>query len=163
MRPDEHYLPDEGDPAAWFAATPRQEHDMTIPSSFGAMIESKYLKKEDVGDGTILTIAGYANENVAPENQPAEHKWVLTFEDHKKGMVLNTTNTQSLQELFGSSPSAAIGQQVMVYTDPNVSYGGRRMGGLRIKAATRRTVQPRSTSDDDINARLRAAEPDPFQ
>ena len=133
-----------------------------IPDSFGAMMESKFLKKEDIADpdeGEILTIEGFRNENVAPDNQEPEHKWIVTFEEVKKGMVLNSTVTQALRDIFGS-PRESVGQRVCVYVDQNVTYAGRRVGGLRIRAASKRSREPRQPSMDDINRDLARAADD---
>jgi hypothetical protein len=132
---------------------------MILPDSFGAMMDSKYMKKEDTDtDGVMLTIAGFDNENVAPDTQEPEHKWIIRFEEQKKGLVMNTTAKQALAGLFGS-PKEAIGQRVCVYVDPNVSFGTKKVGGLRLRAATKQS--PRQPSMADINRDLaRAADDD---
>ena len=100
------------------------------------MMESKYLKKEDFDeDGTICTIAGFERVNVAKEDERPEMKWIMTFEEFDKGMVLNSTNIQLAEAAMGSDNTDDwIGKRIIVYVDPNVSYQGKLMGGLRLKA-----------------------------
>ena len=55
----------------------------------GEMRESKYLKKEDVGRGKLVTVESLEQQNVAMEDQPPELKWIIHFKEFSKGMVLN--------------------------------------------------------------------------
>ena len=48
----------------------------------GEMIESKFLKKEDVGGarGVLVTIAGLDQANVAMQGADPEMKWTMRFQ-----------------------------------------------------------------------------------
>jgi len=126
------------------------------------MMESKYLKKEDFDeDGTICTVRGFERVNVAKEDERPEMKWVMTFEEFDKGMVLNSTNIQLAEAAMGSDNTDDwIGRRIIVYVDPNVSYQGKLMGGLRLKAhrvssgpkAAPRQAAPRQPSRADVDA-----------
>ena len=101
----------------------------------GEMKESKYLKKEDVGQGKLVTIKSLEQVNVAMEDQPEEIKWVIHFQEFPKGMVLNWTNIQLIAKATGSEETDTwTGKKVVVYEDPNVSFGGKLTGGIRIRA-----------------------------
>lgn len=105
----------------------------------GEMKESKYLKKEDVGHGKLVTIISLDQQNVAMEDQPPDLKWIMHFREFQKGMVLNWTNIQLVAKALGTEETTEwIGKQVVVFEDPNVSYGGKVTGGIRIRA--RKTV-----------------------
>lgn len=133
------------------------------------MIESKYLKKEDVGeDGVIVTIAGFDKVNVARDDEPPEYKYTMRFEEFEKPMVLNTTNIQLCEKALGSDDTEDwIGKQIIVYNEPNISFGNKLVGGIRIKAH-RKSAGPRHVSRPtparsggrDINAELDAASRD---
>lgn len=97
--------------------------------------ESKFLKKEDAGDGILLTIAQVTQENVAKENAPEEPRWCLHFEETEKPMVLNNTNGQIIAAFTASEDSDGwIGHKIVLYHDPNVSFGGKLVGGIRVRA-----------------------------
>lgn len=99
------------------------------------MRESKFLKKEDVGAGALMTVSSCEQYNVAKEGAPPEHKWCLTFEESDKPLVLNSTNIQLCERIFGSDDTDAwIGKKIVLYTDPNVSYQGKVIGGIRVRA-----------------------------
>lgn len=100
-----------------------------------AMKESKFLKKEDVGDGVPLTIIGVESRNVAMTGEPAEPKWCLLFKEVDKPLVLNSTNLQLCERIFKSDETDDwIGKTIVLYEDPNVSYAGKIVGGIRVRA-----------------------------
>jgi len=121
------------------------------------MRESKFLKKEDVGAGALVTIAGCSQKNVAMEGAHPDLKWCLTFHELDKPLVLNSTNIQICEQICGSDDTDDWdGKTVVLYTDPNVSYQGKLVGGIRVRApkvkaapvATRRPAA--DESEDDI-------------
>lgn len=101
----------------------------------GEMLPSKYLKQSDVDEDYIVTIRGVEEVNVAAQDaEKDEFKWVIHFDEFDKPMVLNSTNIQLLARACDSDDTDQwTGKQVIVYTDPNVSFGGKVVGGLRIK------------------------------
>lgn len=97
--------------------------------------DSKFLKQDDVGDGVIVTIKGCHEENVAKEGAEPEMKWCMTFAELAKPLVLNSTNGQILAALLKSENSDDwTGKKVELYRDPNVSFGGKLVGGIRCRA-----------------------------
>ena len=97
--------------------------------------ESKYLTKGDVGNGKLLTIKEWKKEDVSMENQPASMKYVLYFDEEKKGLVLNNTNGKRIQSVAGSADfDDWAGTKVVLYNDPDVEFAGKTVGGIRIRA-----------------------------
>lgn len=95
------------------------------------MIQSKFLRKEDFEEDRVMTI-----KNVKLEDMPGDdgqQKWVLYFREEQKGMALNVTTIRVLEQAFGDDSDHWIGNKVKVYVDPNVSFGGRVVGGLRLR------------------------------
>jgi len=92
------------------------------------MIQSKFLRKEDFDEDQICTIKTVKLEEI----MGSDTKWVLYFSEHAKGMVLNVTTIRVLEGAFGDDSDNWIGKRVKVYVDPNVSFQGRVVGGLRI-------------------------------
>ena len=95
------------------------------------MIQSKFLRKEDFEEDRVMTI-----KNVKLEDMPGDdgqQKWVLYFREEAKGMALNVTTIRVLEQAFGDDSDHWIGNKVKVYVDPNVSFGGRVVGGLRLR------------------------------
>ena len=99
------------------------------------MRESKFLKKEDVGRGALFVVADCKQFNVAMSGAEPEMKWCLVFEDEAKPLVLNSTNTQLCEHIFASDDTDDwVGKELVLYSDPNVSYAGKLVGGIRVRA-----------------------------
>jgi hypothetical protein len=100
------------------------------------MMDSKYMKKEDLVEGAaIVTIVSIEQKNVAMDDQPVELKWTARLAEFRKPLVLNPTNLQLLAKIIGSDDSDDwINKRVVLYVDDNVSFGGKIVGGLRVRA-----------------------------
>jgi hypothetical protein len=96
------------------------------------MIQSKFLRKEDfMEEDRVLTIKGLKLEDMPGDD--GQQKWVLYFREEAKGMALNVTTIRVLEQAYGDDSDHWIGNRVKVYVDPNVSFGGRIVGGLRLR------------------------------
>lgn len=98
------------------------------------MTTSKFLKKDEVGEGTICTISGVSKENVSKEGAEPELKWVLHFSNLDKPLVLNSTNLQLIAKFLGSDNTDDWeNKRIILYDDPAVSFGGKITGGIRVR------------------------------
>jgi hypothetical protein len=98
---------------------------------------SKFLKKEDVGEGVLATISNLTQENVALDGAPADMKVTLHFKELDKPLVLNSTNGQIIAQITGVTEDIEagwIGKQIVLYTDPNITFQGKLVGGIRVRA-----------------------------
>jgi hypothetical protein len=103
--------------------------------------ESKFLRKEDCGPGILVTVESVHQENVAKEGAPEEMKWVMKFTEYEKPLVLNSTNGQIIAQITGSDDSDGwTGAKLVLYHDPNVSFGGKLIGGIRVRAPRKQAV-----------------------
>lgn len=100
-----------------------------------ALKDSKFLKRTDVGGGTLATIRMLSQENVAKEGSDPELKWCLHFDELEKPLVLNSTNAQIISKILNQEDTDDwTGGKVVLYDDPNVSFGGKLVGGIRVRA-----------------------------
>lgn len=107
------------------------------------MRESKFLKKEDCGAGILVTVSECVQENTAKEGAPQEYKWCLRFHEQEKPMVLNATNMQIIAAICGSENTDDwIGKKVVLYSDPNISFQGKLVGGIRARAPKNPAARP---------------------
>jgi hypothetical protein len=72
-------------------------------------------------------------ESIADEDVGEERKLVARFVGKTKGLVLNDTNLEFLETAFGPDSDDAIGGQAVLHVDPDVRYGGQKVGGIRMK------------------------------
>ena len=103
--------------------------------------KSNFLKKEDVGSGSKLTVLKVAQYNVAKEGAEEDLKYCIEFQGVEKPMVLNTTNAEAIAKICGSIEfSDWPGTVVVAYNDPNVRFGTKVTGGIRIRPLKNGTV-----------------------
>jgi len=117
------------------------------------MIQSKFLRKEDFEEDRVMTIRGLKLEDMPGDD--GTQKWVLYFKEEAKGMALNVTTIRVLEAAFGDDSDMWLGKRVMVYVDPNVSFGGRVVGGLRLRTPKKPTangVQSKATEPPPAKA-----------
>jgi len=117
------------------------------------MIESKYLKKSDVEPAKLVTIRECKKENIAQDNQPAEYKFTLYFNELAKPLVLNSTNIHATAVACDAQQSEQwIGKTIVLFVDPNVSYMGKVIGGIRVRkpkpGAQVTAPQPTASADE---------------
>jgi hypothetical protein len=105
-----------------------------IMKSYKTYSDSAYLKKEDFPEPETLTIDEVCEEEVTAPGRKPKLKLVLSFEGIDKGLVLNQANGDALFEMTGQDdPAKWVGRRVEVYHDPNVTYAGKRVGGIRLR------------------------------
>jgi hypothetical protein len=109
----------------------REQLEKCMPKT-SEMIQSKFLRKEDLDDDTRVTIKGVRLEDMGQQGAQ-EQRWVIYFKEFQKGMVLNVTTIRVLEAAFGDDSDGWVGKPVMLYVDPNVSFQGRVVGGLRLR------------------------------
>lgn len=108
----------------------------------GEMVSSKYLKQSDVPDPVIVTVQGVKQVNMAKEGEAPEMKWAIKFSEMDKPMVLNSTNIHVAARVFGSEETDDWkGKEIVLYTDPSVSFGGQVVGGLRFRGQEKAPVK----------------------
>lgn len=129
----------------YFNETTEQETDMKLSQLVPST--GKYIKKEDVEPAILVTISGFSREDVSAQNEPADMKAIVHFNEDKKPLVLNQTNAQLLAVACGlsydSDESEYIGKKIVLWNDKTVSFGGKVTGGVRIRAP--KNQQPAQT------------------
>jgi hypothetical protein len=73
---------------------------------------------------------------------------IAYFKENIKPMVLNATNAKQIAD-FAKSKFVEEWNSIIVelYVDPNVSFGGERVGGVRIKTTQPQLSKPELTPD----------------
>ena len=131
-------------------------------------IYGDFLKQEHLTRPAILTIT----ETGITEFQDGKKQIVLHFKGTDKVLGLNVTNANFCADAFANPNSDEwIGRQIEVYADPNVMWGSKRVGGVRIrlpngpKSDVPATEQPNGPgrvplSNQEIEASSRKADAD---
>jgi len=90
-----------------------------------------WLAKDDVDRRGVL--AHIQRVSVEEVGQDKQVKWALWFDEAMKPMLLNKYNIRVLAVLYGPETKAWIGQEIIVYNDPTISFQGQITGGLRLR------------------------------
>ena len=91
-----------------------------------------FLKVQDIKGDIEVEVEKVEVRKVGREDD-AENKPVVMFKGLDKGLALNAVNASALAEIAGDDYTAWAGVKCVLYVDPNVMYGGKRVGGVRIK------------------------------
>ena len=62
-----------------------------------------------------------------------ERKTIMVFEEETKPLILNNTNWTILEDLYGPESDDWLGKKIELYSDPNVMFGKKRTGGVRVR------------------------------
>lgn len=96
------------------------------------MMTSNYIQKTDLKQPTRLTIDKCEQKNIAQDDKPIEMKWVVSFSEDFKPLILNVTNIKAFARATGDDNSDNWGgKQVVLFNDMTVEYQGK-MGGIRV-------------------------------
>ena len=142
----------------YYRTHPKLNEDTNMKVS--EMTGGTYLRKDDIGDDMLLTIKNIKREKVGTD-EDAEEKFVMYFKELEKGLVLNKTNIQMAAKSTGEDDSDNwAGKKIVLYFDEAVSYAGKVVGGLRLRAARKpaktppgytEVKHPPTTSLDDLD------------
>src|SRR5215468_4335568 len=103
---------------------------------------AKYLKKEDISSAVNTSILWIKEEEVTAPGKGTETRLVLYLDGFKKGLVLNAANADALAEVAGTDDYEKWSDiPIELYVDPDVKYGGKKIGGIRIRKPTLVQVQ----------------------
>jgi hypothetical protein len=112
------------------------ERDLDTPTEadLNQAYGSKFLSAADVGTRKIGTeIEQVRKEHLRNGDGTKRLKLVLHLRGIDKPMVLNMTNADALVDKLGRNPANWKGALIGIYVDPNVTYGGKRVAGLRLR------------------------------
>ena len=111
------------------------EYDPETPSEsdLDQAYGSKFLTAAYIGDRKIHEdITKIRKEDLRGKDGKKRPRFILYFK-REKPLVLNPTNQKALVEKFGRTPAKWIGAHVVIFVDPNVSYGTDVTGGVRLR------------------------------
>jgi len=103
---------------------------------------SRYLSQEDIGDDPsaelVLTIASVRFETMKDNHGVEEDKPVMLFQEAgAKPIVLKKVSGALLAKAYGPDTDDWTGKKIALFVDPNVTYGGRVTGGIRVRIPPR--------------------------
>lgn len=99
-------------------------------------LAGKYLTVEAV-QGMTVAERTVTISHVAEESIQGTDKLVAYFDGQEAGLPLNNTRIEQLLELHGGEDETDKwrGTKVEIYVDPHVRMGGKKVGGVGLRAA----------------------------
>lgn len=123
------------------------------------MKDSKYLAHADIGEDPVtVTVRGFQKVNVARQGEDVRYRWVCKFDEYEKPMVMNTTNLNRAARVLGSENTDDWkGKPLELFFDPDVEFGGKIVGGLRVRKAASKSARRVVTDPDEVNRQIEGA------
>jgi hypothetical protein len=117
---------------------------MSLNDSFDDLLPGKFLGKGDVENGPMtVTIKDYSKGTVpGKEGAAPEPASFIHFEETDRRMIVKPNTLEALKEAFPGGRSASIGGKVELYLDKSVMFGGKKIGGLRLRKPTGSAAAP---------------------
>jgi hypothetical protein len=101
---------------------------------------SKYLSALEIGDRKIRTkIAKVRKVPLQQQGGLTRTKFVLSFSNLDKELVLNTTNKNALVDVLGRRPAEWLGAEVGIYAEAT-TFAGKPTKGLRLRVLRKPTT-----------------------
>jgi hypothetical protein len=73
-------------------------------------------------------------EEIKNKDGLTNKKFVVYFQELDKGLILNTTNMNTIDKLMGSDDSDRwIGQRIVLFVKDDVELGGELVSGIRVR------------------------------
>ena len=105
-----------------------------------------YLQKEEIPDSGTTALIRDAKEETLEENERS--KLILYFDGFDKALVCNVTNINVLIDVLRSDETDNwIGRVIELYVDHGVMFAGKKVGGIRVRAAgvqLKTSLEPRA-------------------
>ena len=96
---------------------------------------TKFIQKSDVERGALVTIDKVTEENVAPDSQVEEIKYVIHFVENYKPWAPGIETLETINHITGTgNVDDWSGTKLVLLVDPDVKYAGKRVGGIRCRS-----------------------------
>ena len=102
---------------------------------------TKFIQKSDVEKGALVTIYRITEENVAPEYQAEEIKYVIYFKEDYKPWAPGIEVLETIRIIAGTgNVDEWSGTRLVLFIDPTVKFAGKPVGGIRCRVPKK--IQP---------------------
>lgn len=101
--------------------------------------QSDWLSKDDLQDGPLIVTIDRCDAEDVKDIQSGKNKRlpILHFKEDVKPFILSANvNWDTVEMAYGPDTDQWSGKPLEFYFDPNVSFGGKKTGGVRIRIQT---------------------------
>lgn len=112
---------------------------------------TKFIQKSDVEKGALVTIDKVTEENVAPEYQAEEIKYVIHFKEDYKPWAPGIETLDNIKQITGTgNVDDWLGTKLVLFVDPDVKFGRKKVGGIRCRAPKNQSETQQNEPDPEI-------------
>ncbi|HDY88112.1 MAG TPA: hypothetical protein ENH82_08380 [bacterium] len=109
---------------------------------------TKFIQKSDVERGILVTIDKVTEENVAPDWQPEERKYVIHFQEDYKAWAPGIEVLETIKQIAGTgNVDDWSGTKLVLFVDLDVKFGSKKVGGIRCRVPKN---QPETQQDKPV-------------
>ena len=106
------------------------------------LFPSNYVKANDLEDGPQTVAIRELGVEEIGQGKDRKAKPVLYFHDLDKGLVLNVTNTRTIEDAYGTETDDWINQSIELFST-KVDFKGDRVDAVRVRV-------PKEVSADEL-------------
>jgi hypothetical protein len=99
------------------------------------VFSGEYLAAPDLNGGEHTVVI----EKVDVKEFDDGNKFLITFQNRKKGLVANKTNSKRIAMLYGDETDDWVGKEIVLYTDM-VDFQGKTVEAIRIRGPKKATA-----------------------
>ena len=97
--------------------------------------DNKFVQQSDVDPPILVTIDDVKEEDVSMADKPEKIKYVVYFKEDVKPWAPGYETLQVIYQINGNGNTDYWdGTQLVLYREPNITYGGKLVGGIRCRA-----------------------------
>lgn len=102
-----------------------------------------FLKQEDLQGREVAVVIERVSLEEIKNDDGKEKKLVAHFAGKDKGLVLNRTTCETLEQITGTDDTDRWGgTTIVLYVDPTVKFGAKTVGGIRVRGVQQRQAPP---------------------
>lgn len=112
--------------------------------------KSNFITKADVEKPILVTIIGCKEFNVARDGAEPDMRWALMFDEIDKPFICNVTNGEIIKHFTGTGNIDDWKEtKIVLYHEPNIMFGGKMVGGIRVRAPKKGYQEPEPKPQDE--------------
>ncbi len=101
------------------------------------VFSGEYLAAPDLQGGEHPVVI----ESVTVKDFDDGDKFLITFQNRKKGLIANKTNSKRIAMLYGDETDDWVGKEIVLYTDM-VDFQGKTVEAIRVRGPVKITSGP---------------------
>jgi hypothetical protein len=107
-----------------------------------SLIDSEVIRYVDIGEQEFtLEITAVKKGKITGKNGKTSGKALISFKGAEKPLGAGAAILSVIAQLYGPNVKKWIGRSVTLYGDPSVTFGGERVGGIRVRPVVPKVEQ----------------------